>query len=586
MCGIYGVTRNPEILDGDLSNAKRSARFLLHRGPDSQRQIEVENLCILGNTRLAIIDIASSPQPLKCNCGDHYLTFNGEIFNYKDLRQELEYEFETDGDTETLLALLCTKGTDYIHLIRGQFAFALWNSRNKELTLAVDRFGILPIYFSDDGKELKFSSRSASIETKGKATDFVTLDKFLNFRSLAAPETPYSGIQRIPSGEVWTFSETRVDRKKWTKPTRVVSTKKANSDELVRLLNQAADRIVVSDFEVGVFLSGGIDSALTAKLIQDRIPYSLKAYTAVWSTKDRFGEDISATNTAEALGLHHIQLEISAMQWWKAMVAGTEYRDGPMSEPADAVFFLLAQRASQDLKVITTGEGADELFCGYPKYRMEVLSEYRLLRRIFRYGHKALKSVLNERLDRLIFSMSQDSPSLRCSSYFSTRWPDRDNAPVSDVMNLEYIHHADALREWDIHHYLTSVLLDRADKMTMANSLECRPLFLDSDLADYALSIRARDNYSLFSTKVQLRDAARKILPLNVATEKKKGFPIPLEIWLRDELYELSKDLLQEESFRRYLSFSSIQPMKLLQEHRAGNHNYTLRLFTLISLAL
>jgi asparagine synthase (glutamine-hydrolysing) len=585
MCGIHGVTRYPRVLAQDDEYSEKVSQLLWHRGPDSQKQERVDDSCILGNTRLAIIDVASSHQPLTCRCGHHHLTFNGEIFNYKELRIELNYEFRTNGDTETLLALLCTRGIDSIHLLRGQFAFALWDSRLKQLSLAVDRFGILPLYFSDTGDRLCFSSSASSMSTNGKSQDLETLTRLLSQRAIVAPETPYPGVRRIPPGEVWTFSKDSLERRKWSKQIKRVAGRKPDSNELVRLINQAADRIVVSDVEIGVFLSGGLDSALVAKLVQERVSYPLKTYTAIWEEQNLFNEDESATRTAKQLGLQHNKVKVTATDWWQAMELGSRFRDGPMSEPADAVFFLLSERASQDVKVVTTGEGADELFCGYPKFRAELISSIWAVRPILKSVHPLLSHLLSEKNERLLYSASQIAQNSRFSSYFSTRWPDLSLSPFSDAKNFDDHFGLDALRDWDISHYLPSVLLDRADKMAMSYSVEVRPLYLDSDVADFALSFKAREHLTFFSTKTLLREAAKKILPADFVIEKKKGFPTPLSLWLKSDLFEPVRNLLLESQVPENLKISTNKIMELLEEHRGGKRDHSSRLFVLISLA-
>jgi asparagine synthase (glutamine-hydrolysing) len=586
ICGIHGVIRFPRLVEEDFESSKRALHDLFHRGPDSQEQEKVDDLCILGNVRLAIIDIASSHQPLVCNCGHHSLTFNGEIFNYKELRSKLNYNFRTEGDTETLLALLCTLGIDYIHLLRGQFAFAVWDSSLKQLSLAVDRFGVLPLYFSDSGGRLEFSSVASAIAKNGKALDSETLTNFLYDRSITAPETPYIGIRRIPPGEVWTFSENSLQVKNWTLNLKKSTEKNVDPKELVKLLNQAADRIVVSDVEIGIFFSGGLDSSLAAKLIQDRVPFQLKAYTAAWNENDYSNEDESSSRNAKLLGLQHHVVKITAADWWRAMESGSKFRDSPMSEASDPAFYLLAERANKDVKVITTGEGADELFCGYPKYRAELISDIVGVRSSLKPTYKLLKHHMSEKMERLLYSTSRDSQSLRYSSYFATRWQNDLTPPIRAPMNFQGLSSLDACRNWDIKHYLPSVLLDRADKMAMANSIEVRPLFLDSDLADYALSIPARVHLNFFSTKILLREAAKEILPTSFSEEKKKGFPTPLGLWLRSELFEPVRNVFLEGVVSEYLPITTREMVKLLDEHRRGKYNHTRQLFTLLSLAL
>ena len=573
-------------MDRDFRKAGDLELSLRRRGPDATGQVVIQNTCILGNTRLAIIDLEGSIQPMQCNCGIHYLTFNGEIFNYKSIRENLDYVFKTEGDTETLLALICSEGFSALNKVRGQFAMAVWNSKTEELSLAVDYFGILPLYVSSTSSHLIFSSSTTFLGNALKKVDDETLRTLLKSRAINAPETAYEGVERIVPGEIWTYSKTCIDRKSWVKEDLEQKVIKPDTYRLKTLLNQAADRIITADVEVGVFLSGGIDSAVVAQLAQDRLPYQLRAYTAVWPGKTKEDEGESARHTARRLGLKHIELEVNPQEWWRGMLSGTALRDGPMSEPADSVFYLLSERASQDVKVVCTGEGADELFSGYAKNKIEILSANALARFSLHLVGTKLKTILSESQERAIHAASQEVASSRYASYFGTFWNDASFATPMDLHNADLYSGIEGLRRWDLKHYLPSILLDRGDRMAMANSLENRPLFLDIDLANYARGIGADEFATIFRTKRLFRIAAQEILPFNIAKMKKKGFPLPLSQWMQTELYDLVCGILLDEpsKFEEIIPRNRIELM--LYEHRSGNRNHTLRLFTLLSLTM
>ena len=490
MCGVFGFVRNESLLIGDDDLISRHKSSLLHRGPDFSKHLIIGQKCILGNTRLSVIDLSSSPQPMKCNCSNHYMTFNGEIYNYAEIRESLNYEFSTSGDAEVLLALLCLEGFSALNKVRGQFAVALWNSKTEELSLAVDFFGILPMYVNDSPEGVTFSSSTTILAESSKSLGKSSLAKLLTSRSINAPETCYSQIERVGPGEVWTYSKQIQVRSKWALQLPVTENFKPETGLLVKLLNQAADRAITSDVEIGIFLSGGIDSAVAAKLIQDRVPYKLRAYTAFWPEQSKENEMISSQQTAADLGLHHTLVEVTPSEWWRGMQEGTCFRDGPMSEPADSVMYLLSEVASKDVKVICTGDGIDELFGGYKKYKVEFWANKNVPQFLLQASNSIPRKFLSERTERLIFAAGQKIPSERFPAYFDTFWGEISFGRPSRLWNTDDDLGVLGLREWDMRHYLTSTLLDRADRMTMSHSLESRPIFLDVDLVKYALNLK------------------------------------------------------------------------------------------------
>lgn len=513
------------------------------------------------------------------------MTFNGEILNYQQLRQEIDYDYITDGDAEVLLALLCTKGLNDLHRLRGQFAFALWDSQKREISLAVDFFGILPLYFSWNKNLLTFSSNAKSISIDGPNKNELALQRYLTDRFLKAPETCYSDLQRIPPAQVWTFGKDSLSTRNWLKfpyPANRVEPSKA---KLLSLIGQAADRVVTADVQIGIFLSGGIDSALVAKLVQERVSYTPKSYTAVWQSTNNFNESISAQNTAAAIGLDHHEVVIGPYDWWDAISSGSKFRDAPMSEPADAAFYLLAKKASQELKVVTTGEGADELFCGYPKYKAERFLQNAALRKILEISADFLPNVFDDKKQRLFAALSCTSRAERFQRYFGTYWEDSEIRMEIGVSDSENLNSLDALRDWDLRHYLPNVLLDRADRMCMANSIESRPFFLDLDLAEYALSIEAKHHSSFFSTKRILVEAAETILPKVIRHSKKRGFPIPYSDWFRNELFEKMSSLVLEfqEEYPTLVPRANL--IKIIHEHKMKVRNHSQKLYNLVSVA-
>ena len=355
MCGICGVWsptgQNP------ISLTKTLMSEIEHRGPDGSGIVDFPRSNVsLGHVRLSIIDVAGSPQPMTSANERFTIVFNGEIYNYKQLRIGLDYPFQTNGDTETILALWENEGPDCLSKLRGQYAFAIWDSESEILSFAVDAFGILPIFVYDNGHTLAFSSSANSLSSQFPEIikDPERIKALLTTRAVVAPQTVYKGVRRLPPGALWTYGKETKKETFWHQSWNHVPANDSESQnekvaKIVQLLNLAADRAITSDVEVGVFLSGGVDSALVAKLAQDRLPYQMNAYTAFWPDEKKSSELDQAIVTSRELGLKHHQIAISADDWWDGFMESSKFREGPHAEPADVVFYLLAKRAKQDV---------------------------------------------------------------------------------------------------------------------------------------------------------------------------------------------------------------------------------------------
>ncbi len=589
MCGVCGVWA-PNSGSEECVRITAAMRDLLsHRGPDDSNQIDwPEKGLSLGHTRLSIIDVSASSQPMTCCCTRFTLSFNGEIFNYIELRKDLDYSFQTAGDTETLLALLKLEGVNALNKVRGQFSFALWDNQSQKLMLAVDAMGVLPMYVSSNLDRVAFSSSARSIASALACSelDQTALKDLLNKRTVSAPHTPYKGIRRIGPGEIWTFTSETIERNRWSTVLEPDISDRVKKLQLNELLDQAAQRAVTSDVEIGVFLSGGLDSALVAALAKKKLSYRLKAYTAVWPVGDEFSESVAATRTAQILNLEHTFVEVTPRIWWDSLVLGTKHRDAPMGEPADPVFYALAQRASQDVKVVMTGEGADELFGCYPKYRAELLANFSIVRRFARFVGAQNFVTIPTKFKRLFSAIQIENPVDRWGQYFSTNWKFQGKESRKSMNLNGNVSGLNGLRIWDLEQWLPSALLDRADKMAMAHSLEVRPIFLDRDVVQFALSVNARRMISIFGTKRLLRRSARKILPRQLTHARKRGFPLPLSAWIRQELGPEFREVLsrQAEELDKYVTAQ--QRLDLLEEHLSCRGDNALKLFTLTSILL
>ena len=590
MCGICGVWSPSGQNSPTLTKSLMSE--IEHRGPDDSGIVDFQQSNLsLGHVRLSIIDLDGSPQPMTSANKRFTIVFNGEIYNYEKLRAELNYPFQTSGDTETILALWEKEGPDCLPKLRGQFAFVIWDSESEILSFATDAFGILPIFVYDNGNTLAFSSSANSLSSQFPeiTKDLEKIETLLTTRAVVAPETAYSGVRRLPPGSFWTYGKEIKKECFWHQSWNDISASDSVSQaekvkEIVQLLNLAADRAITSDVEVGVFLSGGLDSALIAKLAQDRLSYQMNAYTAFWPDEKKSSELDQASITARELGLKHHQIAISADDWWDGFLESSKFREGPHAEPADVVFYLLAERAKQDVKVVLTGEGADELFGGYPKNRLEQFASLSLVNRLASILLPTRIGSGGEKLGRILYALSERDSSVRWSRYFSTYWKsDFDLEPNTLPDSELYDPGVRGMRVFDFTQWLAPLLLDRADQMAMAHGLEVRPMLLSYDLANFAFTLNESDLHSGGQTKPLLRKAAKLILPSHLSSSPKRGFPIPISEWFAGPLYDKVERVLEISHPALDLVVPVETRIRLLQEEKRNPNRNSKKLFTLVS---
>ena len=588
MCGICGSWDFKD--DATESVVQSLVTSLEHRGPDSSGLKNFpKSKFAMGHTRLAIIDPFGPSQPMTSSTGRFTIVFNGEIYNYEELRKGLTYNFKTAGDTETILALWESEAELCLKKLRGQFAFAIFDEELEQITFVTDAFGILPLYVYDGDEGLIFSSTASSI-SKVLGTfkpDLNSIPQLLTTRAVVAPQTPYLDIRRLPPGAIWKYGKLGKTERKWAQDWSEIRPSPTDDNshlELVKLLNTAAERAIVSDVKVGVFLSGGLDSAIIAKLAQSNLSYPMNSYTAVWPNNESDSELKEASRTAELLGLKSHIVEISAEKWWSAFEDAAQYRDAPLSEPADAVIFALSAEAKKDVKVVLTGEGADELFGGYKKNRIETLTQVPGFIELSKFLLASGVANRSEKLERLFFSCSTQEKYLRWNRYFANHW----NFEFTELPTHTYDKFLEdslrGMRLFDLENWLPNLLLDRADRLAMAHGLEMRPLFLDIDVANFALKLPSRDLYSWRRSKPLLRQAALGILPNELISRKKLGFPIPISDWFANSLSENVEAVLSQESLIMDQYVSRTERLKLFALHKSGKRLSPMKIFTLVSI--
>jgi asparagine synthase (glutamine-hydrolysing) len=616
MCGIAGWMALPQHApdDGAMGSVLKA---LAHRGPDgagacafqgSQRRV------VLGHRRLAIIDPNGARQPMCDEAAGVALTFNGEIYNFRELRAELAqrgYRFALDSDTEVLLRAYQHWELDVVHHLRGQFAFAVWDSRKERLLLARDRFGEKPLYLCESGGSVFFASEvKALLRMPGirPEVDLQAVRDYLAYRYVPGPRTLFSGIRKLAPATYafWQLGRRREVRY-WTPPDREPSagkeTKAAEAvPRFLAELEAAVKLQMVSDVPFGAFLSGGLDSSTVVALMSRHHP-KVKTFS-VGFAEQRYSELPYAAEVAKQFGTEHHELVVSQHDLMGKLDMLVAYRDAPVAEPSDIPIYMLACEAARSVKMVLTGEGSDELLGGYPKHVMERHAwGYRALPGFVRrglvaplvhalpYGFRRVKTAVDtfgiddwrERYVRWFGALGRAecdrlaAPALNGASVLDSK-PPFDAAPgASGLRRMLYFDQAS---------WLPDNLLERGDRMTMAASIEARVPFLDHRLAEYVSTLPDEMRVRGLATKWVLRQAGRELIPKRIRKRPKVGFRVPVNEWFRGEMRGFLLDHLASPASltRPYYNGGTLD--RMLEEHLKGRQNHEKLLWMLLNLEI
>jgi len=605
MCGIVGIRR----FDGrpvEETLLRAMAARLQHRGPDGDGFRIVRDVGF-GHTRLSIIDLAGSPQPMTSANGPFHITFNGEIFNYQKLRDELVRDgvkLRTHGDTEVLLETLRLHGLKGLDRLNGQFAFGFFDETKNELLLARDRLGILPLYYAEGPGFVAFASEvKALLPALGTvALDDDAVEDILTYRSVPPPKTLFRGVKKLTAGHALRIAANGAVREEtwWALPAADTAPH-ITGDAAIAAVNEALERAVagrlVADVPVGAYLSGGLDSSLTVALMKKlRAGGEVQTFAAGFSDP-RYDELPYAKQVSEAVGTTHHEINVTAQDFQQLWEKLTWHRDGPISEPADVAIFKIAKYARSTVKVLLSGEGSDEIFAGYPKYAYEPkLAPFAALPGFLRVplakaGERLLPGS-KYRARQAARALTGRDTAERLQTWFAPfTWYERRalKAGYGALRSLGQYERCggDHLRRMlyvDCHTWLADNLLERGDRMSMAASIENRPPFLDHELVELAFRVDSAMKVKGKSGKWIVKEIARRHLPANIVDRKKVGFRVPLDEWFRGGLKDYAHDLLlgRDSFVSSYLSRAAIDTM--LQDHTRGRRNEELRLWTLLGL--
>ncbi len=616
MCGLLALLTDPSAdVSRELVDAvSGSSHLMRHRGPDEPGTWSDDHV-VLGFNRLSIIDIAHSHQPLRWGppeSPDRYvLVFNGEIYNYLELRHELSTDhgavFHTDGDGEAIIAAYHYWGTDALTRLRGMFAFALWDTVSKELFCARDPFGIKPLFMATGsggtavGSEKKCLLDLAATIGIDLGIDDRAVQHYTVLQYVPEPETLHRGIRRLESGSYARLRPgrppevTRYFTPQFTAKPFVNAHEQSRYDEITAVLEDSVAKHMRADVTVGAFLSGGIDSTAIAALAMRHNPRLITFTTGF--EREGFSEVDVAVASAEAIGARHVTKVVNQAEFVAALPEIVWYLDEPVADPALVPLFFIAREARKHVKVVLSGEGADELFGGYTIYR-EPLSlrpfEYlpRPVRRSLGKASKPLpegmrgKSLLHRgslTLEERYYGNARSFSDAQLRAVlpgFREEWTHTDiTAPVyatSDgwdpVARMQHI---------DLFTWLRGDILVKADKMTMANSLELRVPFLDPEVFAVASRLPADQKITRATTKFALRKALEPIVPAHVLNRPKLGFPVPIRHWLRSgELMDWAYAAIAASQAGEHLDLAAVRAM--LDEHRGGASDHSRRLWTVL----
>ena len=614
MCGICGIvnpTTQSELLKARVDGMNQLIR---HRGPDSQG-VHVEAPVALGHRRLAIIDIESGQQPL--SSADHKCTivFNGEIYNYKELRTTLStmgHRFSTECDTEVLLAAYLEFGTECTQHLRGMFGFAIWDGRKKTLFVARDRLGIKPIYYVHVDDVFVFASEVGPLlqsEVVAADVNEGMLDFFVSLGYVPGENTMFESIQKLPPGHQLTFTDDRLEvTQYWHVKEKIERAKDSSTilSEFDELLTESVGMHLMSDVPLGAFLSGGLDSSAIVYYMSQLSTSSVKTFSVGYDVDDGSSELDEARKIAELFNTEHHEFVLQPSDFFDSLQFCISRTEEPLVESAAIALYQLSNLASDHVTVILSGEGGDEILAGYPLYRIN--KQIAMLRKVTRFFPKKLTHMLGHMLantekrekyvdwlqlplNQRYLGISNDvttsikqrmyTPDTyaavggRVEAYFQSIFDHLDNA--TPLQRMSYT---------DIKTWLPDDLLLKADKMTMAASMELRVPLLDHKVVEFCLGLP--DSYRLNGTtgKFLLKKLMEGRLPHDTIYQKKKGFPVPIERWFRNELHDDTSEILLDERSLKRNYFRPDYIEGVLKRHKSGKENLSRRILSLLILEL
>lgn len=605
MCGFVGCIHGSDLNDHDLDYEKKIKemnKLIVHRGPDDEGFFFDDHISF-GFRRLSIIDVEKGHQPLSYENERYWIVFNGEVYNYIELRDELIADgltFETDSDTEAIIATYAKYKEKTAERLRGMFGFVIWDKVEKSVYGARDHFGIKPFHYAEEDGNIYFASEKKSIYEilKKKEINPVALQNYLTFQFVPDPETLTENIHRLPPGHYFTKplnGEMEITRY-WEATFAPIQKSEDEFAKAIKdVLYDSVEKHMRSDVTVGSFLSGGVDSSIIVAIAREFNP-KIKTIS-VGFEREGYSEIDVAKETADRLNVENISEIITAQQFMDEFPRFVWHMDDPLADPAAVPQFFLAEIARKHVKVALSGEGADEVFGGYTIY-----NEPNSLKRIdslpsgLKKGLNQLAKIMPEGMRGKSFIQRGTTPMeqryvgnakifeeaekkklmvnyLAGHPYQNVTKPFYDRSKGYDPIDrMQYI---------DIHTWLNGDLLLNADRTTMAASLELRTPFLDKEVFKVARELPSDIRIANGTTKYILRKAAESFVPDNVLYRKKLGFPVPIRHWLKDEMNSWVKGIIADSQTDHLINKSYV--LGLLEDHCAGKLDNSRKIWTVIT---
>lgn len=598
MCGICGFIGKKKENSADILTNMMNK--IIHRGPDSAGQY-IDEGASLGFRRLSIIDLDNGSQPMKSADGDIVVVFNGEIYNYKEIKADLiekGYTFQNNSDTECLIYGYKEYGTELVTHLRGMFAFVIWDKVKKQAFGARDHFGIKPFYYGVMDNSLVFGSEIKSIlEYPGyeKKINLEALQAYLTFQYSVLPETFFKGIFKLMPGHYMVFKDGKLDIKRYWEPTYEPEEGLTVEDWVKRIddaTKNSVDYHMISDVEVASLLSSGVDSSyLVAR-------YSGTKTFTVGFENDGYAEIDYAKRLSKKLKLENYEKTITPEEYWKVLPSVQYHMDEPLADASCVALYFVDREAAKQVKVVLSGEGADEFFGGYNIYHEPFsLKGFKRIPKPVKAVMKGIAKIapdvkgksfiirgctpmrerfvgnafrFNEREVAKVLKTPAGMPKKYIAGITGKVYDKAEAAGYDEVTTMQLI---------DMNFWLIGDILLKADKMSMAHSLESRVPFLDKELFETARRIPTEFKIHDRTTKYAFRECANKYLPQEVAEKKKLGFPVPIAKWLRqDDYYDKLKSAFTSDNAKKF--FHTEELVKMLDKHKSGKKDMSKKLWT------
>jgi len=613
MCGIAGFAESPfrsgARTESGFSLVHRMCEVIRHRGPDDEG-IHVEAGVGLGMRRLSIIDLSTGNQPIHNEDETIWLVFNGEIYNYRELRRQLEaagHRFYTSSDTETIVHAYEQWGEDAIARLRGMFGIALWDARTRTLLLARDRAGIKPLHYVESNGRLYFGSEIKSLLAAGaveRQIDLEALDHYLSFLYAPRDKSLFKGVRKLPPGHILRWRDGRAEELRFWEISASEPFDGTADEAAARLRDVLADAVrshMISDVPLGAFLSGGVDSSLVVGLMAEASDRPVQTFSIGFDEPD-FDELEHARAVARHFRTDHHEFVVrpDAMAILDRLVC---HFDEPFADSSAIPTWYVSEIARQYVTVVLSGDGGDELFGGYDRYlpHPRVAQFDRIPIPGLRHAARAVWPLLphGTRGKNFLRHVSRDADGRYLDSIAFFQADEKDGLYTGDIRHAIDGRYADGaaarrlrrfatlpahsrMMKLDFETYLPEDVLTKVDRMSMAHSIESRVPLLDNEVIDFAASVPASLKIHKGRRKHLLKEAVRTLLPDEILNRRKQGFGVPLGVWFRGGLSDLLSDVLTSPRTRQRGYFQPSFVDRLVEEHRSGKRDHTLRLWQLM----